>query len=233
MGHLLNRGAFSIPQRLRRGTIAGNLIRETTCMSDQTTLRKQPTTERGQRRVNKILDATADLLVEMGYANITTNHIADRAETSVGSLYQFFKNKDAVLEALADRYLTELETSLTAFAETDHNLSLPDLIVYFVEGTLKFYTENPGFEPLFFGAVKSESMQEIGRKAYATMVAMVEQLFAQYHPQADASERHAQAHLIVSLCKLQLPHRHNLPQAMRDDYIRQVKAAAAAYVATL
>jgi AcrR family transcriptional regulator len=65
--------------------------------------RRVPTQERSKKRVESILDAAAQIFVEMGYDNATVDAIADRADTSVGSIYQFFPNKQALFIALAER----------------------------------------------------------------------------------------------------------------------------------
>ena len=60
-----------------------------------------PVQKRGQQRVEAILDAAEAVFGEMGVDAATTNAIAERAGASVGSLYHFFANKDAILYALA------------------------------------------------------------------------------------------------------------------------------------
>ncbi|MGI5268347.1 TetR/AcrR family transcriptional regulator [Nonomuraea sp. CA-218870] len=69
------------------------------------TPRKTPRQQRSRETVEAILEAAAQLFQRHGYAATTTNKIADRAGVSVGSLYQYFPNKDALLLALADRHL--------------------------------------------------------------------------------------------------------------------------------
>ena len=64
-------------------------------MTEETTMRRTPKQKRGQQRVEQILDAAARLIVAEGYENVSTNAIAKEANTSIGSLYQFFPNKDA------------------------------------------------------------------------------------------------------------------------------------------
>jgi len=73
-------------------------------------LRRQPQQARGQQRIQKILDAAEHIFADVGYDNATTNAIAVRAETSIGSLYQFFPHKEAILKALVLRYLEEMRT---------------------------------------------------------------------------------------------------------------------------
>jgi|SRR5687768_8562936 len=65
--------------------------------------RRVPTQERSKKRVEAILDAAAEIFVEVGYDSATIDSIAERAETSVGSIYQFFPNKEALFIALAER----------------------------------------------------------------------------------------------------------------------------------
>jgi AcrR family transcriptional regulator len=67
--------------------------------------RKQPKQHRSIDTVGRILDAAAHIFDERGYRNTTTNHVASSAGVSIGSLYQYFPNKDALLVALAEHHL--------------------------------------------------------------------------------------------------------------------------------
>ena len=75
--------------------------------------RKSPSQERSRRTVEKILDAAARIFHEQGYAGATTNDVADEAGVSVGSLYQYFPNKDALLVALTRRHIESTTSGLT------------------------------------------------------------------------------------------------------------------------
>jgi AcrR family transcriptional regulator len=74
--------------------------------------RKSPRQERSRRTVERILDASARIFHEQGYAAATTNDIADEADVSVGSLYQYFPNKDALLVALTTRHIEDTTAGL-------------------------------------------------------------------------------------------------------------------------
>jgi AcrR family transcriptional regulator len=67
--------------------------------------RKQPRQARALVTVEAILTAAAQVFQRFGYALGTTDRIAERAGVSVGSLYQYFPNKDAILVALAERHI--------------------------------------------------------------------------------------------------------------------------------
>ncbi len=64
-----------------------------------------PTQDRSRQRVERILEAAAEVFGETGYEAATTEAIAARAGTSIGSLYQFFPNKKAMFTALGHQYL--------------------------------------------------------------------------------------------------------------------------------
>ena len=68
-------------------------------------LRRQPQQERGKERVEQILDAAAEVFDEVGFEAATTQMIANRANTAIGSVYQFFPDKKAIFNALELRHI--------------------------------------------------------------------------------------------------------------------------------
>jgi AcrR family transcriptional regulator len=68
-------------------------------------LRKKPVQQRSQRTVGYILDAAAYILAKDGLKGFTTNRIAERAGVNISSLYQYFPDKMAILEALQRRHM--------------------------------------------------------------------------------------------------------------------------------
>src|SRR5436853_3044541 len=78
--------------------------------------RKQPLQARAQRTVDVLLKAAAQVFARRGYAGATTNHIAERAGVSIGSLYEYFPSKDAILVALLEHHVHEGEAVLARAA---------------------------------------------------------------------------------------------------------------------
>jgi AcrR family transcriptional regulator len=78
--------------------------------------RKNPRQERSQATVDALLQATARVLVKDGYDRASTNRIAEAAGVSVGSLYQYFPSKEALVAALIDRHMSEMTQLLEAKA---------------------------------------------------------------------------------------------------------------------
>jgi AcrR family transcriptional regulator len=79
----------------------------------RTTPRKRPRQERSQATVDAILDATARVLCSTGYDRASTNRIALAAGVSVGSLYQYFPNKEALVAALVERHTAQMTALVT------------------------------------------------------------------------------------------------------------------------
>ncbi|MFI1765782.1 TetR family transcriptional regulator [Streptomyces sp. NPDC020800] len=69
------------------------------------TLRRLPVQKRSAERFERLLDACAELLDEVGYAALTTKEVARRAEVPIGTLYQFFSDREGLIGALAARNL--------------------------------------------------------------------------------------------------------------------------------
>ncbi|WP_036332032.1 TetR/AcrR family transcriptional regulator [Microbispora sp. ATCC PTA-5024] len=82
------------------------------------TLRRRPAQRRSQERVERMLDECARLLDEVGYEGLTTKEVARRAEVPIGTFYQFFSDKQALVRALAlrnlDAFLDRVATRLAA-----------------------------------------------------------------------------------------------------------------------
>lgn len=78
--------------------------------------KKIPKQARAKATVNAIIQASAQLLVEDGYAGLTTNGVAERAGVSIGSVYEYFPGKEAIVAAVAtqlvEAMLGEMQAAL-------------------------------------------------------------------------------------------------------------------------
>src|SRR5437660_967003 len=77
-------------------------------------MRKKPAQARSEQTVDTIMEATAQVLEREGEAALTTNRLAERAGFSIGTLYQYFPNKDSILRLLADRERERIERDVAA-----------------------------------------------------------------------------------------------------------------------
>ena len=89
--------------------------------------RRKPTQARARATMDMIFEATARIIERDGIAALNTNRIAERAGISIGSLYEYFPNKDAILIAMARQRLAEderLVRQALAGPDADQNVSL-------------------------------------------------------------------------------------------------------------
>jgi len=108
---------------------------------------RKPVQHRSRATRAALLRAAAQLLGRRGSAEVTTNEIARRAGVSIGSLYEYFRDKDAIVQALVDEHLAAAEQ---LFAERARELAadaasrpLGELLAALVEAMLRFHADDP------------------------------------------------------------------------------------------
>jgi AcrR family transcriptional regulator len=99
--------------------------------------RKQPRQARARATVEAIVQATARVLVEDGYDQLSTNRVAKRAGVSIGSLYQYFPDKEALVLAVAEQHgdaiLADLKLRLAFVADLPLDQALESAIRAFIQ----------------------------------------------------------------------------------------------------
>lgn len=198
--------------------------------------RRRPSQERSRFTVDAILDGAAQVFEARGYAEGTTNRIAERAGVSIGSLYEYFPSKDAIAVALADRELErEGERILAALAEggdegADAGLEL--LLRRLVEAVLELHTRRAAL----FRILADESAHP--PEAHACLLrfeaSLAHALEAELRRRrAAAHDPDTAAHLLVQTAE-SLAHRyalrgiHDLP---RERFVEETTRLLARYVA--
>ncbi|TIY01434.1 MAG: TetR/AcrR family transcriptional regulator, partial [Mesorhizobium sp.] len=76
--------------------------------------RRAPSQQRSRERVERMLAAASALIAEQGSDAMRMGEVAERAGVSIGSLYQFFPDKRAIVWALAERYTAESQACIAA-----------------------------------------------------------------------------------------------------------------------
>jgi len=74
--------------------------------------RKTPVQERSKQTIETILDAATQVLQVEGEERFTTNRVAEKSGFSIGTLYQYFPNKNAIVEALVERERIAIEATV-------------------------------------------------------------------------------------------------------------------------
>lgn len=91
-------------------------------------MRKKPQQQRAKLIVDHILQAAQICIVEQGLMQITTPKIAEKAGVSVGSLYQYFENKEEIIQELLRRKSENLGLALKQMVVTQEQLSIQEII---------------------------------------------------------------------------------------------------------
>lgn len=109
-----------------------------------TSPRRRPRQARAQATVDAIISATARVLTEEGYDRASTNRIAQAASVSIGSLYQYFPSKEALVAALVDGHVEKMTQVLRRHLQDVAPTSLALSARVLVEGLVAAYRVDPG-----------------------------------------------------------------------------------------
>ena len=125
--------------------------------------RSVPVQQRAQQRRDEILAVTAQLLEDIGLDDLTTIKVAKSLGISVGTLYHYFPNKHAILYALAEHWLGEMDAALQRLGEPQTSQSLRQFVDQSINQLLKVYTDQSGLLPLvqaMFGIPELKELDE-------------------------------------------------------------------------
>jgi len=104
---------------------------------------KSPTQERSKQTVSSILEACARIIAREGYFAVTTDKIAVEAGVSIGSLYQFFGNKESVVSALIKQMVEDDRNYFFKHMQPYENLSPAEKIPKMIEIGFEIYRQHP------------------------------------------------------------------------------------------
>ena len=98
--------------------------------------RKSPVQARSAASVDAILDATIQVLLRVGKERLTTTRVALRAGVSVGTLYQYFPNKSALLQAALKRHLGEVTEAVELVCKEQKGRTLRQMVTALITAFL-------------------------------------------------------------------------------------------------
>jgi AcrR family transcriptional regulator len=160
-------------------------------------LRHVPTQARSRERLRRVLAAADQVLAREGAAAFTTNRIARVAGVPVGSVYHYFPDKAAVVEALAVAYWRDLADLVAAAAEADERGALPHPAGAVLEALAGGFRARPGFLALWYGGLRTEAVRDATRPIRASVAASVQRILAVHWPHADAGRQATVAEMLV------------------------------------
>ena len=105
--------------------------------------RRTPKQGRSRATVNAILQAAARILAADGYDDLQTNRVVEVAGVGIGSLYEYFPNKDALVLGLADQFAATLQRELQEAHSSLDGLGLDDALARLVRTAFSVYERQP------------------------------------------------------------------------------------------
>ncbi|WMX44023.1 TetR/AcrR family transcriptional regulator [Streptomyces roseicoloratus] len=114
-------------------------------------LRRQPQQARSRARVEAVLAAADRILSQEGYEALTMRRIAEESGAPVGSIYQFYPDKAAVVDALGHRYLDAFRITIDDLVDRAVEGGLPDLVDTMVDVYAELFRTQPGGMALWAG----------------------------------------------------------------------------------
>ncbi len=126
----------------------------------RTTPRKHPRQERSKATVDTILEATARVLIKVGYDGLTTNGVAAAAGVSIGSLYQYFPNKESLVGALFERHMEDMNAAVLAELAAVAQLPMAAAVRRVIELTIRAHAIDPELHRML-----TEQLPRVGRLA--------------------------------------------------------------------
>lgn len=156
-----------------------------------------PQQERSEQRVAALLEAAAAEIAAVGYDAATMTAIAERAGASIGAVYQYFPNKEAVVRALRGQYGNQMEQRWTALGVLATQLSVEQLVDQIFDLMVAFMQEHPAYIPLL-GAPLSYSRDPQARDRLRERFA---RLFQQRQPDLAHEQAMRTANVTLQLVK--------------------------------
>ena len=111
-------------------------------------LRREPTQRRARQTVEAVLDAVLRILKREGLQAVTTNHIAEVAGVSIGSVYQYFPDKQAIFVALHQRHVQDMDHLVESTLVQHANASLEDVVGALMEALIEAHAMDPELHEL-------------------------------------------------------------------------------------
>jgi AcrR family transcriptional regulator len=138
---------------------------------DSVSPRKQPNQDRAKETVETIFQATAHILEQEGFDKASTNKIAEKAGISIGSLYQYFPSKEAILAKMIDMFIEKEIRMLEKAIDSDTPKNLQETIETIVEAVIDGKKKQTRFTKLFaqkfLSLAKEDSMKKMDKHVLA------------------------------------------------------------------
>lgn len=167
--------------------------------------RRVPTQERAKKRVERIIEAAALVFAAEGFDAATMEAIAAGAETSIGSIYQFFPNKLSLFNALTRHYRGKVRGFLDVLmAGPVFERPWAEILDGGIDALLAFHEQDAGFRAVWVGLHLTEVVVTEGEAINREFAKRIELVIAAKLPKLPAKTRPVVATMIVEILSAML-----------------------------
>jgi AcrR family transcriptional regulator len=191
--------------------------------------RRRPQQTRARQTVDAILDAVAEVLKRDGVSAVTTNRISEVAGVSIGSVYQYFPDKQAIFVALHQRHVEHIDRLIQAKLLENAEAPLETMIRAMVEAMIDAHTPDPRLYALMFSEVphRSEGTRDFAVRMHgAFRLAIAARAHELKESRSPGKMAFIVTHMVDSLCHgavLRRPKGLSLADA-KDEIVHAVSA---------
>jgi len=190
------------------------------------TKRRVPQQERGERRVAEVLHAAAGVIAECGYEAATMTQIAERAGASIGALYQYFPNKEAIVRALRAHYGNEMEARWAVLDSTAEQLTVKQMADCIIDVMVQFMEDHPAYIPLLSAPMQFKRDEEARNRLRQRFA----DFFRKRNPNLSKDAAFRVANVTLQVVKGLNPLYADAKAKEQQELVREFKLVVAAYL---
>jgi len=162
--------------------------------------RRAPTQQRSRERVERILEVASALIAATGSDAMRMSEIAENAGISIGSLYQYFPDKGAILRMLAERYNAQGRECIEAeLADVRDMAGLRVAFGRLIDIYYGLFLAEPVIRDIWFGTQADKGLRDVELESGRLNGALLSAVLKRLRPEAEEGELDRSAFLIMSL----------------------------------
>jgi AcrR family transcriptional regulator len=166
----------------------------------ETPIRK-PRQARARFTRESLIDAAAQVLKDQGYDNFNTNRVAERAGVSIGSLYQYFPHKQALIEAIVIRHVTLLAGAIAGGLAQARSMPIGEAMDMLVQTTLDVYASDLDLHRIVHEQIPQQQAEAAVSNTLEQLIHWVTELLASHQGSLRPMNHSIAASMMVHLIK--------------------------------
>jgi AcrR family transcriptional regulator len=193
-------------------------------------LRRQPRQQRSRTRVRHILQAADEILSAEGFEALTVRRLAQAAGVPVGSIYQFFPDKAAVVDALAGTYIGQFDAQIEELVARSAAARWADPVGTLVDAFTALYRANPGYVALWSGRHLSPELARADEANNAAIADGVRRILVRQVQLPDGEALVRESRIAVAVADALLQYAFRLQAAGDEAVLEELKALLRLYL---